>query len=144
MRVTEQREDTEHQQKEPSPARTTVEWITLGISVLIVAAVIGLIIYAYVTQGSTPPVIDASAPVDRVRQVQDRYYLPVEVRNSGGQTAKDVRVAISLTTPDGKTETAEVLIDFLAGEETAHATAVFTRDPRQGTVAVGVISYLAP
>ncbi|MBX5445196.1 hypothetical protein [Sphaerobacter sp.] len=143
MTVTEQRE-TAAQQERPDPGRTTVEWITLGISLLIVATVIGLIVYAYVTRGSTPPIIDASAPVDRVRQVQDRYYLPIEVRNSGGQTAKDVRVAISLTTPDGRTETAEVLIDFLAGDETAQATAVFTHDPRQGTVTVGVISYLAP
>lgn len=144
MRVAEQREDSEHRQEQPGPARTTVEWITLGISVLIVATVIGLIIYAYVTRGSTPAIIDASAPVDRIRHVQDHYYLPIEVRNSGEQTAKDVCVAISLTTLDGQTETAEVLIDFLAGDETAHATAVFTRDPRQGSVTVGVISYLAP
>ena len=131
-------------QEQQSKGRTTVEWITLGISVMIIASLVGLITYLYVSGGSTPAVIEVKPQFDQIRQVQDRYYLPVEITNVGGETAEEVTVRISLASVNGQTEPAEVTIAFLAGHASANATVAFREDPSQGEVMVDVVSYLEP
>lgn len=131
-------------QDQQSQGRTTVEWITLGISVMIVASLVGLITYLYVSGGSTPAVIEVKPQFDQIRQVQDQYYLPIEIRNVGGETAEEVTVQISLVSANGQTASVEVTIDFLAGHGRMKATVAFSEDPRQGEVMVDVVSYLEP
>lgn len=144
MSATRRKGNDRNWQEQQRKGRTTVEWITLGISVMIIASLVGLISYLYVSGGSTPAIIEVKPQFDQIRKVQDRYYVPVEITNVGGETAEEVTVQISLESANGQTESAEVTIDFLAGQDRANATVAFGEDPSQGEVTVDVVSYLEP
>jgi uncharacterized protein (TIGR02588 family) len=124
--------------------RTSAEWVTLGVSVAIVLAVVGALTWLYLTGASGAPVIEVEPLMADIRQERDAWYLPVVVRNSGGDTAEDVRVTLSLTTAEGDTEEAELTVAFLAGQSSARGVVAFRSDPSQGDLSVDVISYLQP
>jgi uncharacterized protein (TIGR02588 family) len=69
------------------------------------------------------------------------YYLPVAVTNRGGRTAEEVLIMAELVTGEGPPETAEFVIDFLAGGETGEGTVVFPADPSAGELTVRVVSF---
>jgi uncharacterized protein (TIGR02588 family) len=123
--------------------RSAAEWTTLTISLAVIAALVGLITYLYLSGEGEPAVIEVRPDLASVRHVDGAYYLPVAVTNRGDRTAEDVRVTVTLTGEDGAQESAEVSFRFLAGGETGAATVVFRGDPARGTLA-SVVSYLNP
>lgn len=137
----EQAEEQENGQDDPR--RTTAEWISFGASLLIVAAVIGLITYFHFRQGQEPTVIQVKPQLDEVRQENGRFYLPVAVENTGGKTAENVWVEITLQTANGEPETGEFVIAFLANRSTSTGVVIFRQDPAMGELAASV-SYLDP
>jgi uncharacterized protein (TIGR02588 family) len=123
--------------------RTTAEWITLGISVLIIASLVGLLSFIYFTSGTRSPVIKLEAKLEEVRREGEEYYLPITVTNEGERTAQDVEVELSLDTGEGDPETVGFTVQFLAGGESDYETAVFSSDPSQGELS-HVISFSTP
>jgi uncharacterized protein (TIGR02588 family) len=79
-----------------------------------------------------------------VYQAGQRYYLPVTVRNVGGETGEEVRVRVALTDPSGHQEVGEVMIQFLAGGGSNDTVVSFGQDPRTGQIETGVVSFLKP
>ena len=124
-------------------ARSTAEWITLGVSSAILLSVVGFLVYHQLSAGDVAPVIEVQPRLEAVRAVGGAYYLPLEVVNGGGATAQDVRVLVSIGS-GGERETSELLIDFLAGGATAKGVVIFRQDPRQRPLEVDVLSYLEP
>lgn len=125
-------------------SRSAAEWITLGISVLIVAGVVGLTTYFYLSSANGPAVLTVEPRAEETYDAGGRYYLPITVRNGGEATAEDVRVRISVADPSGRQESAEVLVQFLAGGGSSRAVASFGSDPRTGQVEAVAVSYLEP
>jgi uncharacterized protein (TIGR02588 family) len=124
--------------------RSIAEWTTLGISIAIVAAILGLITFLYYRGTEEAPRIEASANLEGLRHEQSGYYLPVEVTNEGDQTVEDVIVEAELDTGEGQPQTAEITVMFLAGGERATGTFVFEDDPSQGDLTVHATSYKNP
>lgn len=124
--------------------RSIAEWTTLGISALVLLAMVGLVSYLHLNGGEDPPAIVVETRLDDVRHTDDGYYLPVVVRNRGDRTAEDVRVQAELETGSGAPVTAEFAITFLAGGEVAGGTFIFSEDPEQGTLTVAPVSYQEP
>ncbi len=124
--------------------RSSAEWVTLAVSSLIVLGLIAVTTYFYLTASDTPVAVQVEPRLSETYQAGDRFYLPISVRNLGGQTGTDVRVRVSLTGADGRQESAEVLVNFLAGGGTSKAVVSFGSDPRQGQIEAGVTSYLEP
>jgi uncharacterized protein (TIGR02588 family) len=120
------------------------EWFTLAISSLIVLSLIGLTSYYYLTRSTAPAVVEVEPRLADVRQAGGRFYLPVRVRNGGGETAEEIRVRVTATGPSGRQETAEFQVQFLAGGAADRAVVTFGSDPRQGQVEAAVVSYLEP
>jgi uncharacterized protein (TIGR02588 family) len=125
-------------------ARLRVEWITLALSSLIVLTPVALTTYLHVTRSRESASVEVEAQLAEVYQVGSRYYLPVTVRNTGGQTGEDVRVRIVITAVAGQQESAELLIAFLSSGGSSRGVAAFTSDPRHGQIAAGVVSFLEP
>jgi uncharacterized protein (TIGR02588 family) len=130
------------QAEQQNQGRSAAEWTTLAISLVVVAALVGLLTYLYLSGEGEPAVIEVRPEMESVRYVDGAYYLPVAVTNRGDRTAEDVRVTVTLT-GDGAQESAEVSFRFLAGGETGAATVVFSGDPTRGTLS-NVISFLNP
>jgi uncharacterized protein (TIGR02588 family) len=133
---------------EPRPVRergrSAAEWTSLAISSAILAALVGTLTYLHFSGGEEPAAVEVMPRLDQVRTAGQRFYLPVEVSNRGGLTAQDVRVQVVLGAGADRQETAELLIDFLAGGGSAKGTAVFERDPRGLPLEIVVLSYLEP
>ena len=130
--------------RERQDARTLAEWVSLSVSLAILAAVLGLIAYEHVTLGQQPPAFDVRAETESTREDTGGYFLTVRVRNTGATTAEDVKLEVMLTPAQGPPETAGAEIRFLAGGGAQRLTVVFQSDPRRGRVAARVVSFLEP
>lgn len=129
---------------ESASERTTAERITFVISLVILIAIFAFAGWANVRTGDAPPLIVVEAHLDAVRETDSGFYVPITIINIGGITAQDVTVTGALDTGGDQPETAEVVIAFLAGDESESAELVFTTDPNDGEFTVGATSYLQP
>lgn len=127
-----------------SDKQTTAERTTIGISVLILVAVIGLAVWADARTGDVPPNITVEADLGNVRETDSGFYVPITISNTGGLTAQDVMVTGELDLGDDIPETAEVTLSFLAGGEEEGAELVFSAHPNEGEFSVGPTSYVQP
>ena len=130
-------------EKTNDPGRTTAEWVSLGVSLLIVLALAGLVTYDYFATGNEPPTIEVTPQLEQVRQEGDAFYLPVEVANTGDQTAQDVSVEVALQAGEGDPESAQFTVAFLPGGGTEEAVVVFREDPSRGEISSS-ISFVRP
>ena len=121
-------------------ARDVPEVVTLAISIAVVAALVAGVVYVQIGGGDQLPAIEARASLDDVRAEGGRFYLPVEIENTGDQTAEAVLVVVVQRVGDQDVEH-ELLIDYLAGHGTADATAVLAEDPRSAEVKIEVRSF---
>ena len=135
---------SERQDAGRTSLRSAAEWVTLAISSLIVLSLIGLTTYFYLTGSSAPVAVAVEAHLAETYQAGSRYYLPLTIRNTGGETGEEVRVRVSVTDASGRPEAAEVMVTFLAGGGSSKAVAAFGSDPRRGQVEAVVVSYLEP
>lgn len=125
------------------PSRSFAEWLSFGISSLIVGATAGLVIYSWATGRNSPPVL-AINRTEPIREVDGQFYVPFEISNTGGETAESVQVIAELKVKAAIQESGDVQIDFLSRGETEKAEFVFKTDPRKGDLIVRVASYKAP
>jgi uncharacterized protein (TIGR02588 family) len=124
--------------------RSAAEWASLGISIAIILGVVGLVLYEQLTRRDDPAMVEVRPDLAGVRHAGATYYLPLEIANTGGETAEDVTVAVELTPPGGEPEQAEVTIRFLAGGASQRATVAFQSDPAQGKLEAAARSFLDP
>ncbi|MBE9193516.1 TIGR02588 family protein [Gloeocapsopsis crepidinum LEGE 06123] len=123
--------------------RSLAEWVSFGIASFILAAIAGLVIYEWLVQDNRPPAISVRR-AGNTRQVQDQFYIPFAVTNTGGQAADAVQVVAQLRV-DGKVEaTGEQQISYLSKGETKNGAFIFDRNPNQGKVVLRVTSYQQP
>lgn len=123
--------------------RIRAEWVTFTITSLIVAVLVGLVLFAWFTQEDQPPILALDRP-EPIRIVQDQYYVPFTVTNTGGGTAESVQVLAELRVNGEVEESGEQQLDFLSGGEKAEGAFVFSRDPRDGDLNIRVASYKLP
>lgn len=124
--------------------RTTAERITFIASLVILLGILGMAAWASFRVGNAQPEIDVVAHLDKVRETDTGFYVPITITNTGGVTAQDVVVTGELDTGEGEPETAEVTITFLAGNESEEAEMVFTTHPAEGDFTIGPTSYVQP
>ena len=135
--------DASPQDVTDKPPRSPAEWTSFGIALLILATIVGLVVYQWLTQKNQPPILSVSTSSE-MRQVPGQFYVPFEVKNIGGETAESVQVIAELRIDGEVEESGEQQIDFLASGETEEGAFVFSRDPRQGELSMRVASYKLP
>lgn len=114
--------------------QSLAEWVTLGVSLLILVGVVGALVYFYVGDSAPEePTIEVRPQLGEVREATGAFYLPVEVANRGVQTASDVTIQLTLTSFAGASETVSFTIPFLPGGGTVTTVAVFQTNPQLGT-----------
>lgn len=143
MSAQKRRSDRREQAPEQAEGRTTAEWVTLAVSLLIALTVVGLLVYDFVAVGNDPPLIHVEPDYSALRQEEGHYYLPITVTNQGGQTAEDVTIHFVLQPPDSPSESTDVTIRFMAPGERAAAALIFRTNPATGTL-YHTSNYLEP
>jgi uncharacterized protein (TIGR02588 family) len=116
--------------RDVSVGRTLAEWVTLGLSGLLVLSLAGYLLF----QVSRPSPVSIEARTrlqfDQIRREGERYLLPLEVYNPGGHTLRDLKIEVRGESPAGEPETREVEIDYLGEHSTQQVYLYFDQEPR--------------
>ena len=124
--------------------RSAAEWITFGIVLLILAGIVGSLLWYALRPGTDVASFEVQVDQAATEEREDRFYVPLHIRNTGTATAEDVIVRAAIMQGDEAVEEVELTFRFVAGGEEADGVAVFEQDPRGATVEASVTSYLQP
>lgn len=119
------------------------EWVTFAIACSILATLVGLVIYSWLTKKQEPPIISVTRNTP-IRFEKEQFYVPFAVANTSGETAESVQIIAELRVKGEVVESGDLQIDFLSSGETEAGAFIFSRDPRQGELIVRSSSYLLP
>jgi uncharacterized protein (TIGR02588 family) len=131
--------DTENQNQE----RSIAEWVTFSAASFILAVIVGLVGYTWLTDKNQPPVVSVTNK-QTIREQDGQFYVPFEVVNTGGDTAESVQIIAELKIDGKVAETGEQQIDFLSGNEKEEGAFIFSQNPNQGNLTIRVASYKLP
>lgn len=121
--------------------RKVAEWVTLGLSVVIVTGLAGYILYQALREDAPYIPAEVRPLMDQVGREGGKYFLPVEVHNRGRRTLRDFRAELTYRTTDGKQETRDIKIDFLAERARETRYFYFDQDPRGLQVEARPLGY---
>ncbi len=121
--------------------RNVLEWFVLGGASLIVAGVIGVLVYQLLVLVPTPPALRVE--FDGASHRDDRYELGLTVHNDGTRTAEDVLVEVLLIR-DADTDRAHVQFPFVPGKAVREGVVAFRTDPSTSTLLARVLGYRLP
>lgn len=118
------------------------EWIVAGVGLVLVAGVIGFLIYEAFTGKRLPP--DVKLSVDSVVEIRNGFLVRITAVNEGGMTAEGVIVEAELRSGTEPVERSRTTIDYLPPRSEKRAGLFFTRDPRQLDLQVRSLGYEEP
>ena len=125
--------------------RTTAEWITFAVSLLVTAALVGAALYEHVVEEGPPgPLVTVALALDRAERRGDAYYVPFTVANAGAAAAADVGIVFEVRRNEEVLEESTTTIPFLPVEGTAEGEMVTVLDPAQHEVVARVGTLLGP
>jgi len=119
--------------------RTTAEWVSLAVSLLLLAVVVAIVVklWASETEGLPRFRIETGA----ARNEAGLVYLPFTLTNDGDQTAAEVTVEGKIVA-GSKEEISSTTFDFMPGHARQEGVLVFSADPTSAEVRV--TSYQQP
>jgi uncharacterized protein (TIGR02588 family) len=129
----------EQQEKDAIPIW---EWVVAGVGLVLVAGVIGFLIYEAFTGKRLPP--DVKLSVDSVVEIRNGFLVRITAVNEGGMTAEGVIVEAELRSGTEPVERSRTTIDYLPPRSEKRAGLFFTRDPRQLDLQVRSLGYEEP
>ena len=118
-----------------------VEWTVFGVSAVLIATVIGFLVFESATIGDALPDIQLRLGTPEARS--SYFAVPLDVTNKGDQTAEGVHIEVVLRA-GGKEERADLEIAFLPRRGAREAWVTFKTDPRNGTLEARVLGYEKP
>ena len=127
------------EKKESGAPKSTAEWISLAVSLLILLGFLGAIVWLWINQPAGPPQFNVQRGV--VRNESGLFHLPVTVTNIGGLAVGEVRVEAKLNN-QGREETTVTTIDFLPVRGQEEVVLIFGSEP--SAAVVQVVSYRQP
>ncbi|HEX6914843.1 MAG TPA: hypothetical protein VF145_06360 [Chitinophagaceae bacterium] len=131
------RKTSKHGEKNP------LEWTVFAVSALLVAAVLGYLLYLSFTNRITTPNLVARYYHDPSTHQPFRYR--VEIENTGGATAEDVIAEAVLLKDSSELEKAELQIMFSPKQSTREGWVIFRNDPSKAdSILVKIVSYKKP
>jgi uncharacterized protein (TIGR02588 family) len=129
-------------EREPGPVVPLLEWIVAGLGVLLVGGAIAFLVDHSMTRGQTPP--DLRAIAERVLDLEHGYVVQFRALNEGGSAAAQVTIEAELVIPDGTSERAAAVLDYLPPRSVREGALLFTTDPRRGDLRLRAVGYAKP
>ena len=123
------------------PQKNWLEWSVFALSAVLIAAVLGFLVYETAHIGNAPPDIQVQI---RTPEARTGYFaVPIEVMNKGDHTAEGVHVEVTLKS-GSEEQKGDFEIAFLPRRGSREAWVTFKSDPRQGTLEARVLGYEKP
>lgn len=125
----------------PSGKRKLAEWISFGVSVVLILATAAALIWKAMEPNA--PMVDVAAVplLDQAQETGGRFVLPVKVENHGDRTLHDLKVELSFQPPDDTPQTTDAMIDYLGEHSEQVLYFYFEEDPRSLNVEARPASY---
>jgi len=120
----------------------TLEWIIGAVGFVLVASVIGFLLYQALTGDRKPP--DVQLRVHSIVQTTNGYMVHMKAANHGGSTAEGVVIEGLLLEGSVPLERSETTIDYLPPRSEKNVGLFFTRDPRALRVELRALGYEEP
>ncbi len=125
--------------------KSTAEWVTLSLSVLVVGA---LIVVALVEelrrQEGDPAGLHVTFDTEHVAQRGGSFYVPYTVFNTGSEAISSAEIWIEVTDGERVVESAEINVQFLPLQGKQDGVFVTTRDPATHALRTWVESLQFP
>ena len=112
-----------------------------GLSVVIILAVVSVLAFEAITGADSPPQLTISLG-DVVAQPAG-YSIPLTVENTGGTTAENINLELTLQT-DGEEEIGECQIAFVPRQSSGECWAMLSTDPEGGELKARVLGFEQP
>jgi uncharacterized protein (TIGR02588 family) len=119
--------------------KNIVEWIVFGVSLALIAAMVGLLGYEQMTRRHSPPLL--SVAIGEVVQGPNGFAVELVVANAGDRTAESVQVEASI---EGTPDRAEVVVQYVPYRSTRRAWVILPSDPRRGRLIIRVLGFEEP
>jgi uncharacterized protein (TIGR02588 family) len=124
--------------RKPAP-RTVAEKVSLFVSLLVIASVLGLVLYLWFVDSHRPALLRIERGA--IEHEGEQFQVPVTVINEGGSTATDV-VIEGRVEVEGREENSTISFDFIPANSQSEGVMIFSSDPSQAKVRV--TSYRKP
>ena len=124
-----------------TPQKNTLEWMVFSASVVLIAAVVGVLVYAAVTSEGRPPSVSVTS--GSAIAAAGGFAVPLDIRNDGDTTAEDVQIEVTLTIGSEK-ERGSAVLPFVPHRSHRRAWVTFKNDPGRGTLDARVVGYREP
>jgi uncharacterized protein (TIGR02588 family) len=122
--------------------KNALEWAVFAVSLALVLATVGFLVYEAVSSPSSPPElqVELGSPERRGRV----WTVPVTVRNRGEETAEAARVEVVLRLPGGREERSELEVMFVPRHSQRKGWVYFVQDPTRGRLEGRVTGFETP
>ena len=119
-----------------------VEWLTGIASAIIVAGLMGWLVYEAVTRSGEPPALSIVA--GEIGRADQGFTVTFEIRNSAPTTAAAVMVAGEIRDNGRVIERAEVTFDYVPAESKADGALIFENDPNGRELVIRPTGFTDP
>lgn len=135
---------TERQQeKHNDDKKNWLEWLVFGVSLVMLLAILGYLIYQTAKYSYKDPEVYAKGVPDPSEMAPNRY--KVTVYNKGGTTAEQVIVEFTLYSQGQEPEVSELTIPFSPKESEREGWVIFRNSPESAdSVVARIVSYKKP
>ena len=127
--------------KDRPAGRKLAEWVTMGVSLLVVAGVAGVLGYQATREKHAFVPAEMTPLLEEVREVKGQYILPIEVTNRGGRTLQGFKARVTSHPAQGPAEDRDFEIDYLGEGATQKIYLYFDRHPRDLRVRAQPLGY---
>lgn len=121
--------------------QTLLQIVVTWISGLLLLAVLGFLIWDG-TRASAPA--QFTTIMEPVRASGNRFYLPMKVENSGGESVQSLGLTVELLDGESVLESSSVTLDWLPEESTRSVVFVFEQDPENFRTRIEFEGYQVP
>jgi len=129
----------------PARVRSAAEWTTFAVSLVVVAALVGLaLVEQFIRREPAGVRVTVAVAIERAEERDGRFYVPFTVANAGAESATDVSIVFE--TRRGETLLEESIADvpFLPVAGHQEGELVTALDPATHEIVARVGTLLAP
>lgn len=122
--------------------RTVAQVVTTALSVLLIAMLIGAILYeGYAGPGDEPAQIEVDVLQDQAEHRGERFYVPIAVRNTGDETVEEIVIGIEVMRGEELVEETELVVSELGEEAEADTMLILDEDPAGLSIDAGAVTF---
>jgi uncharacterized protein (TIGR02588 family) len=124
--------------------RRLAEWVSLAISVALIAGIAAYLVTQGVRQQSPLLPFDVRIETERAVRRGERFVLPVMIKNLGDHTARDVRIVVEHQPRGGgggEKQEQDFDVDYLGEHAEQQIFVYLDEDPKTMTVSAKVVQY---